>query len=115
MDKKQLYTSLSRTTKFEFLHLDNKTLNKNYYNRRMPTLELINSKFNSLYKNGKIYKITFNKNENIYIGSTCEELKTRLKWHISSKLSQIYKHKNDEPTIELIINCPCNDRKNYYK
>ena len=34
MGKKQLYTSLSRTTKFDYIHLDNKTLNKNYYNRK---------------------------------------------------------------------------------
>ena len=33
MDKKQLYTALSWTTKFEYIHIDNKTLNNNYFMR----------------------------------------------------------------------------------
>lgn len=66
MDKKQLYTVLSRTTKFEYVHLNNKEINNKYFNRKQPVLELINSKFNSLYKNGKIYKVTFD-NEKIYV------------------------------------------------
>lgn len=53
MDKKQLYTALSRTTKLEYIHLNNKEINNKYFNRRKPTLEIINSKFNNLYKNGK--------------------------------------------------------------
>ena len=111
MDKKQLYTSLSRTTQFDYIHLDNKTLNRNYYNRQIPPLELINSKFTSLYKNSKIYQITFNKNNYVYVGSTCEDIEIRLKWHIKNKNSQIYKYKDDIPQISLIINAPCNDRK----
>ena len=106
MDKKQLYTSLSRTTQFDYIHLDNKTiLNRNYYNRKMPALELINSKFNSLYQNAKIYKITFDDNKNIYVGSTCEEIELRLKWHLKNKSSQIYKFKNQNP--QIIFNNKC--------
>ena len=66
MDKKQLYTALSRTTKKEYIHVNNKEFSNKYFNRKQPLIELINSKFNSLYKNGKIYKITFN-NDMIYI------------------------------------------------
>ena len=44
MDKKQLYTALSRTTKLYFIHLDNKALNNKYSNRQQPVLEFINSK-----------------------------------------------------------------------
>ena len=88
MDRKHLYTALSRTTKLEYIHLNNKELNNRYINREQPILELINSKFNSLYKNGKIYKVTFN-NEMVYVGSTCEELETRIKWHLSNKQSGI--------------------------
>ena len=53
MDKKQLYTALSRTTKFDYIRINNKEISNKYFNRRSPILELVNSKFNSLYKNGK--------------------------------------------------------------
>ena len=114
MDKKQLYTALSRTTKFEYIHINNKELNNKYFNRRQPMLELVNAKFNSLYKNGKIYKVTFD-NERIYVGSTCEELETRLKWHLSNNKSQVFKHKSKKPKIELIVNAPSNDKKSLEK
>ena len=114
MDKKQLYTALSRTTKLEYIHLNNKEINNKYFNRRKPTLEIINSKFNSLYKNGKIYIVTFN-NSMVYVGSTCEDIETRLKWHLSNKKSQVFKHKDKKPKIELIINAPSNDKKSLEK
>ena len=110
MDQKQLYTALSRTTKLEYIHVNNKEVNNKYFNRKQPILELVNSKFNILYKNGKIYKVTFD-NEKIYIGSTCEELETRLKWHLSNKNSQVFEHKDKNPKIELIVNCPSFDKK----
>ena len=71
MDKTQMCTALSRTTKFEYIHLGEKS----YYNRKSPELELTNS---------KIYEVIFD-NELIYVGSTCEELETRLKWHKTNK------------------------------
>ena len=114
MDKKQLYTALSRTTKLEYIHLTNKELNNKYFNRKQPTIELINSKFNSLYKNGKIYKITIN-NDRIYIGSTCDKLETRLRWHFTSNKSQVFKYKNKKPKIELIVDCPSYDKKSLEK
>ena len=110
MNKKQLYTALSRTTKLEYIHLNNKETNNKYFNKRQPVLELVNSKFNSLYKNGKIYKVTFN-NGIVYIGSTCEELETRLKCHLSNMKSQVFKNKEHNPKIELIVNAPSNDKK----
>ena len=39
----------------------------------------------------------------LYVGSTCEELNTRLKWHLSNKKSQVYKNRKDNPKIELIV------------
>ena len=110
MDKKQLYTALSRTTKFEYIHVNNKELNNKYFNRKKPVLELTNSRFNSLYKNGEIYKVTFS-DESVYIGSTCEDLQTRLKYHLSNEKSQVFKHKDKKPKIELIINAPSKDKK----
>jgi len=114
MDKKQVYTALSRTTKIEYIHVNNKEINNKYFNKRQPVLELVNSKFNSLYRNGKIYKITFD-NRMVYVGSTCEELETRLKWHLSNMKSQVFKNKKHNPKIELIINAPSNDKKSLEK
>lgn len=50
MDKKQLYTALSRTTKHEYIHVNNKSFRNRYFIRKKPKNELVNSKFNSLYK-----------------------------------------------------------------
>jgi len=38
----------------------------------------------SKYQNGKIYKITSKNTEKVYVGSTCQELKTRLDGHIQN-------------------------------
>ena len=114
MDKKQLYTALSRTTKFDYIRINNKEISNKYFNRRSPILELVNSKFNSLYKNGKIYKVTFD-NKMVYVESTCEELETRFKWHLSNNKSQVFKHKDKNPKIELIINAASNDKRGLEK
>ena len=88
----------------------NSCINYRYVNRKQPNLELTNSYFNSLYKNGKIYKVLFS-DKKIYIGSTCEELNVRLNWHLRNKNSAVYKNKSKNPKIELIVNAPSNDRK----
>ena len=113
MDKKLLYTALSRTTKFEYLHLSNKKLKNEYKIRSMPPLELTNAKFNSLYSEGKIYKILID--DKIYVGSTCEDLTTRLSRHLKDPKSQIYKHRKKKPQIELIVKAPTNDKKSLEK
>ena len=77
-------------------------------------MELINAKHNSLFKNGKIYEISFD-NDMIYVGSTCEELDTRLKWHKSNKKSQVFKYNKNNPKIKLILNSPCKDGKELEK
>ena len=114
MDEKQFYTALSRTTKLEHVNLDETVLLKSYHNRKLPDLELINAKHSLLFKNGKIYEVLLD-NELIYVGSTCEELETRLKWHKNNNNSQVYKHKNNNPDIKLIVNAPCKDRKELEK
>ena len=40
---------------------------------------------------------------------------TRLKWHLTNKNSQVFKHKKKSPKIELIVNVPCNDKKSLEK
>ncbi|XP_068677184.1 uncharacterized protein [Montipora foliosa] len=113
MDKKLLYTALSRTTKYNYIHLDNKKLNTQYKIRKMPPLELTNAKFNSLYSEGKIYKILID--DKVYVGSTCEDLATRLSRHLKDPKSQIYKFRKKKPQIELIVKAPTNDKKSLEK
>ena len=113
MDKKLLYTALSRTTKYKYVHLDNEKLKNEYKIRSMPPLELTNAKFNSLYSEGKIYKILVD--DKVYIGSTCEDLATRLSRHLKDNKSQIYKYRKKKPTIELLIKAPTNDKKSLEK
>lgn len=67
-----------------------------------------------MYKNGKIYKITFD-NKKIYIGSTCEDLETRLRWHLTNNKSQVFKNKHKNPIIELLVVCPSYDKKSLEK
>ena len=97
MDKKQLYITLSHTTKFNHIHLDKKLLNECYINCQLSELELVNTKQNSPFKNGKVYEVIFD-NESAYVGSKSQELETRLKWHKNNK-SQVYKYKNNKPDI----------------
>ena len=66
------------------------------------------------YENGKIYKLTCDKTDKIYIGSTYQKyLSKRLTVHkmknnpcMSRQLFELGKVK-----IELIENCPCNSKK----
>ena len=51
----------------------------------------------------------------IYVGSTCVDLETRLKWHIINDKSQVFKHKGKKPNIELIIIAANNDKKSLKK
>ena len=73
-DKKQLYTCLSRTAKFEYIFLNNQKLNRKYVPRLQPILELMNSHFNGDFLYGKIYEVTFENSDKIYVGLTCEKL-----------------------------------------
>ena len=72
-------------------------------------------KLRSKLNNAKIYKITDNINNNIYIGSTCQSLKTRLSEHKSKYkrfLKGLYQNvksfdiiKNNDYKIELLEDC----------
>ena len=110
MDKKQIYTALSRTTKFEYIHLNNSELNYKYYAREQPTEEISIASHDNLYDSGKIYKITFS-NGKVYVGSTCLTLDERLKSHLSDTKSQVYKYSKYKPKIELIVKAPTFDKK----
>ena len=115
MDVKEMYTSLSRTTKLEYIHINNNQKCKYYREREQAKMIIINSYFNADYQNGKIYHITFEKNNKHYIGSTCQLLEDRLDEHILNQKSVIYKYRNDNPKIDLICLCPCKDKKTLEK
>ena len=54
MDKKQLYTALSRGKTPKQIRLDPGTVNHRYYVGRQPELELSNANVNSLCQDGKL-------------------------------------------------------------
>ena len=110
MDKKQLYTALSRTTKLRFIHLDNKELSRRYHVRKQSDEEIAKSPVDPKYNRGKIYKVVFSNGE-IYVGSTILELDERMKLHLADKKSIVYKKKLLRPKIELIVKAPCFDKK----
>jgi len=106
MDKRQMYTALSRTRKFEYIHcvIDPK---KQYYNRKRKIG--VRKITTSRYSLGKIYHITDGKNH--YVGSTIKSIEERLIEHKHDKNSAIYKKMDTKNvTIELICNYPCNSQ-----
>ena len=62
------------------------------------------------YQNGKIYKLICSQTGNVYIGSTIQTLKKRLRRHKSFSNDCISKSFIN-PTIHLIKNFPCNSIK----
>ena len=106
MKKTQLYTALSRTTKFKYIHVEN--LKTKYSNSKKNKHE-VKSIGHTEYQNGKIYKIEFD-DGSIYIGSTIKTLEKRLKEHISDPKSIVYKNKDKNPKISLVIDCPCKNK-----
>ena len=72
------------------------------------------------YKNGKIYQILNNINDEVYVGSTIQPLSKRLHCHKSQSDSLVRKNKLHELMrtigknncyIELIENYPCNTKE----
>ena len=73
------------------------------------------------YSAGTIHKIVNHVDDEIYIGSTCQQLNTRMKVHItaskldSHKSRPLYKHMNtlgaDTFYIELVEEFPCDTSK----
>ena len=70
------------------------------------------------YKNGKVYQVLNNVNDDIYIGSTCQALSKRLHEHKSylnvgkGELYKLMRIIGKEPFyIELIELYPCNNRE----
>lgn len=109
MDKKILYTALSRTKKIDYIHLYNKELRQKY-RIRMNTNHKVTGHYQNEYKDGKIYKIEF-ANGLIYIGCTINSTEERLKEHLFDTNSVVYKNKQYKPTISLVCNYPCHSKE----
>jgi hypothetical protein len=63
------------------------------------------------YQNGKIYKLTNDINDNVYIGSTIQSLKKRLSQHKDKNYKGHSKKLGDgEYYITLIKNYPCENK-----
>ena len=78
MDKKQLYTTSSRTTKLEYIHLNNKKLKIKCTKAPYIKMESVNSYSNDDYNSGQIYQIIFEHNDKVYVGCSIRNLQTRL-------------------------------------
>lgn len=67
------------------------------------------------YQNGKIYKLTSDENDILYIGSTVQKLNLRLQNHLSrmkrgASKTYIQMRSYSNIKIELLENYPCEDR-----
>lgn len=109
MDKKILYTALSRTKKFEYIHLINKELRPMYYIRKNANHKTIKP-YQNEYKDAKIYKIEFD-NGLIYIGCTTKSIEERLNEHLFDVKSVVYKNKQYNTSISLVCNYPCHSKE----
>ena len=106
MCRKELYTALSRTTKFENIHMVNPNKIYGYKGRSFTHVKPYMDKE---YKNGKIYFIKFIDGiEKFYIGSTTKELNDRLNQHQNNPKSPIYKRVAE---IHLLSRTPCLSKK----
>lgn len=111
MSKRELYTSLSRGVSLDKVHF-------NYIYKKFVNLDVskpvelilkIDNDIDEKYKEGKIYKITFN--NCIYIGQTIQTLNERFEQHKAAKkgaefIEQLNKNKH-LAKIELIESYPC--------
>lgn len=108
-----LYTAISRTRDYKFVHINKNEINDKYV-KPFNKLELVNSHFISLYKDGKIYEIVFPENDLHYIGQTCKSLEKRYIQHSQNKdciVYKTYKKTKEQPEIKLIYNAPCRTKK----
>ena len=103
-----MYTALSRTTKFDYIHLDNNKLKSEYECVKNNNI-LVMKPRQTEFKDGKIYRIDFD-NEDIYIGSTICSIEKRFEEHLNEKKSVVFKNKDNNPKISLLCNYPCYDK-----
>ena len=108
MDKKMVYTALSRTRKWEYVHVgvDMELLFK-VKEKGWKVTNCIRDK----WMDCKVYKVTgmIGGRKCVYVGITCGKLDKILKEHLNDKRSLVYKM--SRCVIELIAECPCFSKK----
>ena len=71
------------------------------------------------YQNSKIYKLWSPEGNEIYIGSTTQSLTTRIRQHRhnakANPTSRILYEKYTDVRIELLEECPCDNKEQLYK
>ena len=88
IDKKELYTTaLSRSTRLEYIRLENKEVRVVCCDKVNKDPEQV-SVGRSEYQHGNVYKVVFN-DESVYIGSTCRTIEKQLANHASAR--RLYK------------------------
>ena len=109
MSANELYTALGRTTKFNYIHLDQSKLKDKYefhdYDKEKTPIYYPTK--GGKYANSKIYEIVTT-DQKYYIGSTTGSLKKRFHEHIQDKTSPIFGQ--TKSNIKLITNCICFNR-----
>ena len=94
MDKKELYTALSRATNDELIHVDN--LRDNYtihFDNKQYKLKTLSGKI------GYIYEISFS-DGSFYVGSTTTSIEQRLNEHLENPDCVVYAHRYQNPQIK---------------
>lgn len=104
MDKKLIYTAITRGTKFSNIHSDIST--KKVYKNIIPDNKEFSTEKGGKYANGKIYEIKFS-NDKYYIGITTKSITQRFEKHKKDKHSPVFKFAQFNPSIKLLYNFPC--------
>ena len=115
MTKREFYTSLSRGIKQDMIsyNYNKKKFVNSDVSKSVELKVKVNKEIDEKYKNGKIYKITFD--NNIYIGSTYRTLDERFDEHKKASRGSLFvetlKKNKDKAIITLIKNFPCQSLK----
>jgi hypothetical protein len=115
MTKREFYTSLSRGIKQDMIsyNYNQKKFINSDVSKSVELKVKVSNDIDDKYKNGKIYKITFD--DNIYIGSTHRTLDERFDEHKKASRGSLFvetlKKNKDRAIITLIKKFPCKSQK----
>jgi hypothetical protein len=111
MSFNDLYTALSRCISLDHVHFN---YTDKVFEKDKPDNEisLINLKKSTKYFDGKIYMITNKSHTWYYIGSTCKDLKVRLKEHKNKAVNKLMADVDlDDADIFLLESFPCSSEE----
>lgn len=110
MNANELNTALSRTTKYEYIHLDTQRLagQYNFYDYTTEKNKIYTPAKGGIYGDSKIYEVTTSDGMK-YVGSTTGTIENRLEEHLKDKSSPLCGQKNC--AIVELTKCLCFSRK----